>query len=328
MKGISIIICCYNSSSRIEETLRYIFNLTTVDKIQYEVLLVNNNSNDNTLEVASQIERLHNKKCFPFRTIDEPKPGLSLARMAGVNAAQFEIICFCDDDNHLSEDYFAKAARILESHPSIGILGGIALPKFSVSPGGWIKSFYGAMAIGPQSTEDGFVQWLYGAGMIIKKEVFTALKSRKIELLLSDRKGEILTSGGDAEICSIALFMGYKIYYSSTMILFHAIPAYRLQKKHYLKARLSTIYPSAYLFILDHVIHNRETRWFHLYLKNVINSINNLLYSLPRIVFGSHNFYNLFVTYRTFQMLTWLLIHRNRFRTMYNSVIANLKITN
>ena len=53
ISGISIIICCFNSASRIEETLRHVFSLSVPENLSCEILLVNNRSTDNTKEVAS-----------------------------------------------------------------------------------------------------------------------------------------------------------------------------------------------------------------------------------------------------------------------------------
>ena len=324
-KGVSIIICCYNSASRIEETLRFIFNLVEPPNWQIEVLLVNNNSNDATVEVAWKTETLFNSKGFAFNVIQELTPGLSFARMAGVNGSNHDLICFCDDDNHLSSNYFIVAAEILEQYPKIGIMGGLALPKFGIPTGDWIKDFYRSMAIGPQAPQDGFVNWVYGAGMILKKEVFSMLKGLEINLILNDRTGNVLTSGGDSEICCLVLFLNFGIFYSSRMTLFHAIPTFRLKKSHYMNASFNTIHPSIYLYILNEAVQNRKANCEGLYLSKLSGCIRDMLYFLPRMVFGKHNFYSLFMFYRTFQTLFWLLLYRKRFKEIFRITLLNLK---
>jgi glycosyltransferase involved in cell wall biosynthesis len=327
MRGISTVICCYNSALRIEETLKHIFNLKILDKDLFEVIIVNNNSADRTKEFALSLEKKYNHQLFTFRVVDEPDPGLSFARIAGVKAASFEVICFCDDDNHLDDDYILEACKILDTNPGVGIVGGLIRPRFSINVGGWIKDFYAAMAIGAQASQDGYVRWVFGAGMIIKKEIFENFTKAGIKLLLSDRAGKILTSGGDSEICMLASFLNYKLYYSSKLILYHAIPENRLTRKHYLRAKYNTIYPSVYLSILDALLIDRRIRSQEVYRNQMLSSIKKLIYFLPRIIIGNHQFYSFFSFYRTTQYLTWCVFNKRIFEETYSSIKTNLKIT-
>ncbi len=325
--GISVIICCFNSASRISETLHAVFKFTVPDGMACELIVVNNKSNDNTVEIVNQLVMSFNRQSFLFKLVNEENPGLSFARMAGIKSSTFDTIIFCDDDNHLNQDYLLKTIEILKRDAQIGIIGGWAKPKFSITPGKWIVDFYTSMAIGPQANGDGYVSWVYGAGMVLKKEIFARLEEKKIKLLLSDRSGNVLTSGGDSEICSLALFIGFKIYYSSELVLMHAIPVHRLKKNHYMKARLNTIYPSLYLFLLDEVIHgNEEFKWRKLYSKKLFNSLCDMLYFAPRMFLGSHQFYSFFMFYRTGQTVVWLLLNKQAFETTFHFILANLSL--
>jgi glycosyltransferase involved in cell wall biosynthesis len=97
--NVSIIICCYNSESRISSTLEHIAK-QKIENLQLEVILVDNNSNDNTAKVAIEVwSKLGNP--FSLSILKEPTPGLSYARKKGVSSANGEIIIFCDDDKIL-----------------------------------------------------------------------------------------------------------------------------------------------------------------------------------------------------------------------------------
>ncbi len=54
MIGVSVIICCYNSSSRIIPTLQNLVKQRVPNHIPWEVIVVNNASTDNTGEVAKE----------------------------------------------------------------------------------------------------------------------------------------------------------------------------------------------------------------------------------------------------------------------------------
>ena len=78
--GFSIIVCCYDSEQRITETLISLSNLIVPDQYSVELIIVDNNSSDNTLEKASSVwEGLGSK--FPIKIVSEPKQGLINARV-------------------------------------------------------------------------------------------------------------------------------------------------------------------------------------------------------------------------------------------------------
>ena len=69
---ISVIICCYNSLNESNQRLN---TSGEIRDVAWEVILVNNNSNDNTSKIAQEL--WDSFKCFtPFRIVDEPQPGL------------------------------------------------------------------------------------------------------------------------------------------------------------------------------------------------------------------------------------------------------------
>ncbi|NJN42415.1 MAG: glycosyltransferase [Flammeovirgaceae bacterium] len=51
-EGVSVIICCYNSSSRIEKTLEHLFQQKTNSRLHWEIILVDNASTDQTKATA------------------------------------------------------------------------------------------------------------------------------------------------------------------------------------------------------------------------------------------------------------------------------------
>lgn len=314
-RGFSIVVCCYNSQDRIDQTLRHLWKLEVPEGVRCEVIVVNNNSNDET--EARVLRSMAEAKLdrIQSRLVNEPTPGLSLARTRGVAESRHDVILFCDDDNHLAPDYLVVASQILKEHPMVGVLGGWAKPAFSLEGRAWLVDFYKAMAIGPQGSSDGVVDWVYGAGMIIRQEVFESLRKRKIEFHLTDRIGDVKMSGGDAELCVLARYLGWKVYYSSRLSLHHDIPAYRLRKRHYLSAELATVYPSMYLYLLDQVIGHSKAGEGKLFRSYSFSALKNIVNYLPRTIIGSHRFFSLFSVYRNAQILWWTLTNRKIFRS-------------
>src|SRR4051794_7116729 len=99
-KAISIIICCYNSSKRLPATLKHIAQQKMRSNILWEVIVVDNNSADDTKEVAVREWRKYNLS-VPFKVVTEQKQGLIHAREKGYAEAAYQLLLFCDDDNWL-----------------------------------------------------------------------------------------------------------------------------------------------------------------------------------------------------------------------------------
>ncbi len=98
---LSIIIPCYNAAQHIKDSVQSVLNQTDSD---YEIILVNDGSTDDTLEVLNQLAEQHN--CI--KVIDKPNGGVSTARNAGINIAQGEYIAFLDSDDVYESTMIAK----------------------------------------------------------------------------------------------------------------------------------------------------------------------------------------------------------------------------
>ena len=103
MFSFSIVICTYNPNVEIfKRVLNAISNFSTFSP-KHEVIIVDNNSNppvSNFDFVKDFINHLSDR-----RIIYENEPGLTNARIAGINQSSSEWIVFFDDDNEPDEDY-------------------------------------------------------------------------------------------------------------------------------------------------------------------------------------------------------------------------------
>ena len=174
--GVSVIICCYNSSERLPETLKHLAMQVVPHDISWEIIVVNNVSTDNTSEIAETEWRKYDHPFVKFRIIDEKKPGLSFARKKGAEEASYTYLIFCDDDNWLDPSYINNAFTILGNDSEIGALGGksTATTDDNGFPE-WFKSKQNGFAVGAQSLIQGDVSQtcsLWGAGLVTKKELF------------------------------------------------------------------------------------------------------------------------------------------------------------
>ena len=229
MKGVSIIICCYNSASRISRTLSHIANQKSVENINFELIIVDNASTDDTANICQ--DYLKQTK-VDFKIVYQPVPGLSAARMMGVENARFDLILFCDDDNFLDEHYIFEGEKVLRSDEEIMLLGGIGEPDFEDIKPKWFEKYALNFACGlvpnAKSAAVSYVDEAYGAGLFIRKQYFDFLKKVNFKSIMSDRKGASLMSGGDTEFCLVTNYAGFKIAINPKLTFKHLMPVGRM----------------------------------------------------------------------------------------------------
>jgi glycosyltransferase involved in cell wall biosynthesis len=93
----------------------------TVARDEYEIVLVNDGSTDDTPEV---IERARRRATCAFVTIDQPNSGLAKGRNAGIAGASGERIVFIDDDVLPLPNFVAEHLRSHAAHPAAIVRGG------------------------------------------------------------------------------------------------------------------------------------------------------------------------------------------------------------
>lgn len=109
---ISIIIPAYNAAATILETLDSVFQQTFSD---FEVLVINDGSTDQTLDLLQTIE---DKRLQIF---DYENRGVSVARNRGISYARGEFIAFLDADDLWSPDKLELQFAALQEHPEAGV---------------------------------------------------------------------------------------------------------------------------------------------------------------------------------------------------------------
>lgn len=233
MKGVSVIVCCYNSVDRIGTTLQYLRQQETTN-LFWEVLIVDNNCEDDTVNKAKAVWGNHPVK---LKIVQAPKAGLIYAREAGIKSAIYDYLIFCDDDNWLDKKYVQTVYDLFEANPKTGAIGGqstLAVHNTAVIPD-WFKEEENAYAVGKQSLQTGDITarlYLWGAGLALRKHLAEKCFDVKFPFLLTGRKGKKITAGDDTEICNRIILMGYRLLYDERLKYAHFIPEARLTEDY------------------------------------------------------------------------------------------------
>lgn len=106
---ISVIVPIYNAEQYLQRTADCIRNQTFSD---YEVLLINDGSQDNSESICREIEKIDHR----FRTISQSNSGVSAARNRGMREANGAYIAFLDADDVIPENYLEALYRSLNEH--------------------------------------------------------------------------------------------------------------------------------------------------------------------------------------------------------------------
>ena len=133
---ISVVVCTYNRSDLLVGALRTLCE-QTLDRSCYEVIVVDNNSTDNTRDLTEQF--CH---CYPnVRYCLETEQGLSHARNRGWREAKGEYVAYIDDDCKVPEQWLTVAKDIIDRF-SPGVFGGPAYAFYNTLKPCWFKDSY------------------------------------------------------------------------------------------------------------------------------------------------------------------------------------------
>jgi len=108
---LSFIIPAFNEEKEIGTCIKSIRNQTHPP---LEIIVVDNNSSDNTYKTAKD------RGCV---VIKEKEQGISAARNAGAKIAKGDFLCFVDADNVLDRNWAKEAVKTLEEPKIIAVSG-------------------------------------------------------------------------------------------------------------------------------------------------------------------------------------------------------------
>ncbi len=245
---VSVIICSHNPTSAYFNRVLEALKSQTLPIDQWELLLVDNASQD---PLAQRIDLSWHPHA---RHIFEAQLGLVNARLRSLREAQGELYVFVDDDNVLDKDYLQIALEIYQNCPMIGAWSGQIVPDFiGGTPEEWTRPMWNLLALDEfdrdvWSNIDMVETMPVGAGMCLRREVgqkyVNLLETDNRRLLLGRRgtSGKILASNEDTDMALSAIDIGLGIGKFTRLKLTHIIPANRLTEEYLLKILKGIVY--------------------------------------------------------------------------------------
>jgi len=235
---ISVIVCTLNRCGSLAETLKSLAASRLPAPVEWEVLVVDNNSTDRTREVVEDLSRQY---CGRFRYVFEPTPGKSFALNTGIREARGDVLAFLDDDVTVDPGWLEHLTAPLKERTWAGA-GGRTLLAEPFEPPPWLalgKPYYmgGILAAnydyGDQPCDIEITRAPYGVNMAFKREMFEKYGLFRTDLGPSpDRK--VPRPNEDTEFGRRLMARGERLRYEPSAIVYHPVPRERVRKDYFL----------------------------------------------------------------------------------------------
>jgi glucosyl-dolichyl phosphate glucuronosyltransferase len=204
----------------------------------FEILVIDNNSSDNTKNVVeSFLPKIKN-----LRYIFEQNQGLSYARNRGIKEASGEVCAFLDDDMRLDIDYFRNLMQVIEEKEGIYAFGGKIIPEWgNLKRPNWLgPDGDRSITKGPLGDHDfGDVEGFYGEGRLhsfaggnffLHRFIFDKIGLLRTDLGVTGNKRFL---GEETDLFFRIREKGYPVMYAPSVSVFHPVLESQLNKTYF-----------------------------------------------------------------------------------------------
>ncbi len=273
---VSVIIPTFNRANMLAITLDS-FIKQNYPKDCYEIIVVNNNSTDNTQDIIDEYE---NKYPGLITGLFESRQGVHYARNSAALVAQGDLLYYTDDDMIAYPDLISNLVKVFIDNRDVASASGKIIPKWEVEPPIWVKEnlMNGWLSLNDLGDDTIITEediGVYSCHQMIRKNIFLDVGGFNPE----NTAGEWLGDGETGLNIKIKN-LGYKFAYVGNSVIEHMIPPSRMTQ-NYLNNRLAnqgncdsyTYYraetPSSHKLLLSSLIYLNKSseRWFYSLLR-------------------------------------------------------------
>ena len=267
---LTLLVCTFNRSADLREMLDTALAQETDGTFRYDVLVVDNNSTDDTRQVVEElIARGHTNLQYLF----EPRQGKSHALNTGLAAARGRVYTITDDDFVLPANWVKTIIETFRAHPDVAFVSGKVLPRWGGPVPDWLTpQHWAAVALADYGDEP----------------FYSDLQKPLCLLACSFRVADVQAVGGyrpglsvsrnsiggveDLEILQRLWSTGRKGLYVPSLWFTHKVPLARMTRSYH--RRWHAGHGRFYAALRDPMIETSAARLFdvpaHLYKQTVI----------------------------------------------------------
>ena len=229
-RELSVIICTHNRCETLRTALDSFLGQKDIDYINYELIIVDNNSSDDTPGTVEQFRPVIGDR---LKYIWEERKGISFARNKGIQAASGKIIMFTDDDILVDRCWLRNLYAVFQEKGCDGV-GGRVLPIYPDNCPSWVKEnavkLSGSVVIYDYGDVirklDNTMHEFIGANIAFKREMFD-----EVGMFRED----ITYVGEDREFIRRLLKHNKELYYCGKAVIHHPVDLKRLNLRHVAK---------------------------------------------------------------------------------------------
>jgi len=202
---VSVIIVNYNGKTLLEKCLESLFEVNYDD---FEVILVDNNSTDETIEFVTK-----NYPSIIIIKLDSNK-GFAEPNNMGAKIAKGEYLLFLNNDTVVTTNFISEMIKVIENDKKIAICQSLLLkPDQSVDSSGDFIDKLGVVYNSKKNVDDiREISSARGASMLVKKELFHNLEGFDERFFVSFE---------DVDIGWRTWIMGYKVVIVPKSVVYH-----------------------------------------------------------------------------------------------------------
>jgi glucosyl-dolichyl phosphate glucuronosyltransferase len=232
---VSIIIPTYNRDKYIGITIQSFLELN-YSKDLYEIIIVDNNSNDNTKSVVQKF--IENNNGVKISYLFEARQGVHYARNSAARVANSELLYFTDDDMIADPELLNELVQLFLFDDKVGVATGKVLPKWEDTPPTWILRHCNNYLLSLLDPNYEFViaaelPYLYSCHQAVRRDVFFLAEGFNPEYTRNKYMGD-----GETGLNIKIIQLGYKFGFNGKSLIYHMIPGSRFTQR-YLNKRLA-----------------------------------------------------------------------------------------
>ena len=285
MLDFTVAIPTYNGANRLPLVLEKLRSQINTENISWEVIIVDNNSSDNTSKIVQDYQSRFSE-FVSIRYLFEPQQGAAFARLKAIREAKGTYIGFLDDDVLPEKNWIYAAYSFCQAHPQAGAVGGQINGDFEVEPPPEYKRVYPFLSIRehgskPRLFEPNKLNLPTTASLVISKKAGN--ESAPARPTLIGRKGKSMLGAEDYELLLYIHKNNWEIWYNPDMESYHKIPAHRLERDYLLSLGRSCGLPTYFLLTINARSWEKPILFFRTLLGNSRRIILHLIKYRGRI---------------------------------------------
>lgn len=233
---LSIAICTYNRSESLSVLLNQLSEQHEWLASNAEIIVVDNNSSDDTIDVLKKYQTL-----LPLCVFTETEQGLAAARNRAIGEYKGNALLFFDDDVSINLQTLESYKELLELKPSFDFFGGKIVVDWQGKRPRWLQSndlvllngLFGSYDLGHEGLAyKGGIQLPFGANFMLRRSLIDKVG------LFNTRLGVIgagIGRGEETDYFRRAQRMGFNGFYSGLASVGHRFQKERINIPYLLR---------------------------------------------------------------------------------------------